>query len=350
MDRIEAFSAVVSALPGPALLIGRGRRVLCMNGAAAALLGHDGTGSHYTTVLRQPGTIDAIEAVAADEKRREANHVGREGERDVRFRVDVSPLGGPPALGYLVSFEDVSGAEGLGQMRRDFVANVSHELRTPLTALMGFIETLRGPAAQDPKAAGRFLQMMETEAERMNRLVQDLLSLSRVESEGRLKPDDQIDMVHLVHESAETLRHALGEKAEALHLEVPEDPVLVRGDRDQMMQVMRNLVENAIKYGAGEVRVVMSLSEREAALRGPAVTIDVIDNGEGIEPHHLPRLTERFYRIDTHRSREKGGTGLGLAIVKHIVGRHRGRLQISSEVGIGSQFSVILPRKTLSSV
>lgn len=344
MDRIEAFGAVVAAIPGPALLIGRGRRVLCMNSSAAGLLGHDATGSHYTTVLRQPSMTEAIEIALSETRHREAAHIGREGEREVRYRVHVAPLGGQPGLGVLVSFEDVSGAEGLGQMRRDFVANVSHELRTPLTALMGFIETLRGSAAADPVATERFLGMMEIEAERMNRLVQDLLSLSRVESEGRLRPDARLDVVSLVHESAETLQHALGESADALMLDLPKGPIDVQGDREQLMQVFRNLFENGLKYGAGEVRVAMTRTEHEPALRGPAVTINVIDNGEGIAAHHLPRLTERFYRIDTHRSREKGGTGLGLAIVKHIVGRHRGRLRISSVPGEGSVFTVVLPR------
>lgn len=344
MDRIEAFSAVLAAMPGPALVIGRARRVLCMNAPAAALLGHDATGGHYTTVVRQPRMTEAIEAALNDTQQREASHIGREGEREVRFRVHIVPLSGQPSLGVLVSFEDVSGAEGLGQMRRDFVANVSHELRTPLTALMGFIETLRGPAAGDPVATERFLGMMEIEAERMNRLVQDLLSLSRVESEERLRPDARVDVVGLIHESAETLQHALGEGADALKLELPKGPVDVHGDREQLMQVFRNLFENALKYGSDEVRVAMTLADHEPALRAPSVTIDVIDDGDGIEAHHLPRLTERFYRIDAHRSREKGGTGLGLAIVKHIVGRHRGRLRISSVSGEGSVFTVVLPR------
>ncbi|MEM1373721.1 MAG: ATP-binding protein [Pseudomonadota bacterium] len=344
MDRIEAFSAVVVAMPGPALVVGRARRVLCMNAAAATLLGHDATGNHYTTVLRQPSMTDAIENALSDRQHRDAAHIGREGDREVRYRVQISPLGGAPGLGVLVSFEDVSGAEGLGQMRRDFVANVSHELRTPLTALMGFIETLRGPAAEDPIAKERFLGMMEIEAERMNRLVQDLLSLSRVESEGRLRPDAKVDIATLVHESAETLQHALGTAASGLELDLPRGAIEVRGDREQLMQVFRNLFENALKYGAGEVRVTVTLRDHDPALRGPAVMIDVTDNGDGIEAHHLPRLTERFYRIDPHRSRAQGGTGLGLAIVKHIVGRHRGRLAISSVPGEGSVFTVVLPR------
>ncbi|MEM8591987.1 MAG: ATP-binding protein [Pseudomonadota bacterium] len=317
-----------------------------MNAAATQLLGHDGTGGHYTNVLRQPGPIEAIEATLGDGEHREARHLARDGDSDVRHKLDISALqeAGEGNIGALVAFEDVSNQEGLGRMRRDFVANVSHELRTPLTALLGFIETLRGPAAADPVAHERFLGMMEIEAERMNRLVQDLLSLSRVEAEERLRPEARVDLLHVVHEAIETLSHAVGHEADALALKLPDGPVWVAGDRDQLMQVLGNLVENALKYGAGRVELTLSLPAHEPALRGPAAQIDVTDNGEGIEAHHLPRLTERFYRIDAHRSRAQGGTGLGLAIVKHIVGRHRGRLRISSVPGEGSTFTVVLPR------
>ncbi|MEL6689765.1 MAG: ATP-binding protein [Pseudomonadota bacterium] len=344
MDRIETLTALVSALSLPALVIGRGKRVLTMNAPACALLGHNATGSHYTTVLRQPAPIEAIEYVLAGNDARTTEHVGQEGDRDLRYRVEVAPVGTGSAIGVLMTFQDLSDADGLGQMRRDFVANVSHELRTPLTALMGFIETLKGPAASDRKATERFLGMMETEAERMNRLVADLLSLSRLESEGRLRPDAREDIVSLTKEAAETLPSQSDEAASQISLDLPDEAIFVRGDRDQLMQVLRNLLENAVKYGGGETHVALSLVEREPFLRGPGIVIDVTDNGDGIESHHLPRLTERFYRVDAHRSRERGGTGLGLAIVKHIVGRHRGRLRIQSTPGEGSTFSVVLPR------
>lgn len=337
------LQAVVGALPRPALVIGRSKRVLTMNEAARGLLGHDAAGAHYTTVLRQPQITDAIDATLADAVPRQARLMLRDGGRDGNWLLYVNPLALQSSPGILVAFEDVSRAEGLGQMRRDFVANVSHELRTPLTALMGFIETLMGPARSDTVAAEKFLGMMAIEAERMNRLVQDLLSLSRVESEERVRPDQRVDFTQIVRETAEMLSRVMGASSARLDLDLPDHPVWVNGDRDQLTQVLRNLVENAIKYGAGEVTVTMSLPEREPALRGPAVVLDVKDNGEGIEAHHLPRLTERFYRVDTHRSREKGGTGLGLAIVKHVVGRHRGRLRLSSVPGEGSVFTVVLP-------
>ncbi len=344
MDRIESFRAVVGALHLPALIIARGRRILCMNAPAGALLGHDASGAHYSTVLRQPGVMDAIEGALDDGSRRDIRFTAPSTSRDQLYRINISGLMGSAQTGVLLVFEDISGAEGLGQMRRDFVANVSHELRTPLTALSGFIETLRGAARNDPKAAELFLGMMDVEAGRMNRLVQDLLSLSRVESEARVVPDQRLDVVDLVQETAQTLVQVIGNGEVDLQLDLPDHPIWVMGSRDQLTQVFRNLIENATKYGGGRVAIKASLPAREPALRGPAIIFDVQDNGEGIETHHLPRLTERFYRIDTHRSREKGGTGLGLAIAKHVIGRHRGRLRISSQIGEGSTFSVVLPR------
>jgi two-component system, OmpR family, phosphate regulon sensor histidine kinase PhoR len=230
-------------------------------------------------------------------------------------------------------------------IRRDFVANVSHELRTPLTALLGFIETLKGAARDDPAARERFLNIMEREAERMNRLVQDLLSLSRVEAEERVRPTERVDIVAHLGSAVAALRPMAEGAGVALQVTGEAGPLMIAADADQMTQVFHNLIENAVKYGgAGKlVTIAVSREERDLSLRGPAVRIDVIDKGEGIDPLHLPRLTERFYRVDSHRSRERGGTGLGLAIVKHIVNRHRGRFRVESVKGQGSTFSVILP-------
>ncbi|RMD88657.1 MAG: two-component sensor histidine kinase, partial [Alphaproteobacteria bacterium] len=245
--------------------------------------------------------------------------------------------------GVLVAAEDVSHLSDVAQQRRDFVANVSHELRTPLTALLGFIETLQGPARDDPAARARFLATMAREAERMNRLVCDLLSLSRVEAEERIRPTDPVDLAAVLGEVRAALAPAAEEAGATLDLALPEGRVTVPGDADQLMQVFLNLVENAIRYGGRRVEVIMHPPAPEPMLRGEAVCVEVIDNGEGIAPEHVPRLTERFYRVDSHRSREMGGTGLGLAIVKHIVSRHRGRLRIASKPGEGSRFSVYLP-------
>ena len=239
-------------------------------------------------------------------------------------------------------------------VRRDFVANVSHELRTPLTALMGFIETLQGPARNDAAARDRFLAIMQREGNRMNRLIGDLLSLSRVEQEERRRPSECVDLAALIRLACATLAPTARAAGAALVRIGPTEAAEVAGDPDQIQQVLHNLIENAVKYGVRpgaeegrEVRVTLSHVPHEPVLRGPGWAVEVADDGEGIEETHLPRLTERFYRVDTHRSREKGGTGLGLAIVKHIVARHRGRLKIDSAKGQGSRFTVILPEWTV---
>jgi two-component system phosphate regulon sensor histidine kinase PhoR len=248
----------------------------------------------------------------------------------------------------LCVFEDLTEAEQMGQMRRDFVANVSHELRSPLTAVLGFIETLKGAAKDDPAARDRFLSIMEREAGRMNRLIHDLLHLSRVEADERVRPTERIDVLEIVQSTMASLR-PLGQSSgvdvvlECGPGEGPR-PWVVPGDADQLTQVFQNLIENAVKYGgAGGVVTVRILPDQLP--KSAAIRVEVIDKGTGIDPIHIPRLTERFYRVDGHRSREKGGTGLGLAIVKHIVQRHRGRLSIDSALGKGSTFRVVLPKE-----
>ncbi len=231
-------------------------------------------------------------------------------------------------------------------MRSDFVANVSHELRSPLTSLLGFIETLRGPAKDDAKANVRFLELMERETKRMTRLVGDLLSLSKVESEEKVRPNEKIDILPVLELSQQILQPVALENNVKVAINRPDNrETMIKGDADQLQQVFTNLIENAIKYGGdgGKVVVDVTYTSREPSLRGPAVHVSIADQGDGIAQIHIPRLTERFYRIDSHRSREMGGTGLGLAIVKHIVNRHRGRLKITSIKGQGSTFTVILP-------
>jgi two-component system, OmpR family, phosphate regulon sensor histidine kinase PhoR len=230
-------------------------------------------------------------------------------------------------------------------MRVDFVANASHELRTPLATLSGFIETLKGPAAEDEPARARFLDIMEREAARMSRLIDDLLSLSRIELDKHVRPVMQLQLEGIIAEVGKTLAMRL--EADDRHLiideRLPLPPVI--GDRDQILQVLHNLVSNALKYGhTGTPITVRAAAEPESAGTPAVVRISVTDEGEGILPEHLPRLTERFYRVDSVRSRKMGGTGLGLAIVKHIVERHRGRMEISSQPGIGSCVSVTLPQ------
>lgn len=373
----ELLRSVLAGVPMPLLLINPDERVQAANDPAEKLFGAGSEGRHYNIVLRHPDLSGCVEAALWRGRAGQTRYVRVTASGEVTYRVMCSPVGGDAGLGgglgvassggglgsfgqgsgglndplrigrggALVSFEDITDLEQAGQIRRDFVANVSHELRTPLTALLGFIETLRGAAREDAAARERFLGIMAREAERMNRLVSDLLSLSRVEAEERVRPSERVDVVGLVHSSVAALRPFARDQGVELEVTGEGGPVHIPADADQLVQVFHNLIENAVKYGApGKlVTVAIGREAREPGLRGPAVRIDVIDRGEGIAEQHLPRLTERFYRVDSHRSREQGGTGLGLAIVKHIVNRHRGRLRINSERGKGSQFSIVLP-------
>ena len=333
----NGWTSVLSGLPMPAMLVEREDRVAACNDLAQSLFGPAILGRNPAMAVRTPGVLQAIGAVGREGGVREARMTLRREGQEQLFQVTVSSQGEGMVL---LVFRDVTEEEKAGAMRRDFVANVSHELRTPLTALMGFIETLKHAAKDDPKARDMFLGIMEHEAGRMNRLVRDLLQLSRVEAEERVRPKDKVELVPLLEGVISSLQ-GVAEKTGA-RVELKGDPVTVPGDADQLVQVFTNLIENALKYGkAGQV-VRVSLTPEET-VRGPAVRVEVADEGEGIDPVHIPRLTERFYRVDGHRSREMGGTGLGLAIVKHIVSRHRGWLRVESMVGEGSRFSVVLP-------
>jgi len=336
-------SEVIAALPVPALAIARSEQIIALNDAAQHLLGMPAQGRHFITVLRQPSVVEAVETCLADGSQATAEFLTRENGTDTTYTVSVSPVGKTGIA--LLSFQDITAVTAAGQMRRDFIANVSHELRTPLTALMGFIETLRGAARDDAKARTRFLEIMGNETERMNRLVGDLLSLSRVEAEERVRPDAEVDVASVVATTLRNLTPLATEAEVVLVPDLPSEPVMMRADRDQLMQVCTNLIENAIKYGGKGKRVYVSLRVEAHidALRARGLVLSVRDEGPGIAPQHLPRLTERFYRADEHRSRELGGTGLGLAIVKHILNRHRARIKITSALGEGSEFKVLLP-------
>ena len=264
------------------------------------------------------------------------------------FRVSLSRLDSdkgkaPPSC--VLCFEDISHIQEAEQMRHDFVANVSHELRSPLTALSGFIETLQGPAANDGAARTRFLNMMLTESNRMARLIADLLSLSKLQASERNAPEQSTDVFNVLNRVFSSLGGLAKKSNISLEMDLKGDMPLVLGDSDELTQVFQNLVENAVKYSPEGSTVRVSLCKPKKAKKKKAkhLCICVKDEGEGIEPAHIPRLTERFYRVDKGRSRAKGGTGLGLAIVKHILIRHRGWLKIDSVPGEGSTFSVFLP-------
>jgi two-component system phosphate regulon sensor histidine kinase PhoR len=340
------IKTIVDGLPLAAMVVDQSRRLVCLNTLAEEIWGTGLADRHYEVALRNPVLTGAIAECFRDRKTFQTRISTIIGSRESTFSLKVAAIEGEAFQGVLATFEDVSPLEDVGQMRRDFVANVSHELRTPLTALLGFIETLRGPAKDDARARDRFLEIMEAEASRMNRLVRDLLSLSRVESEERIRPGQQLDLLGTVQSTVKALEPIAEDKGISVNLTAPNGEVMVDGDSDQLNQVFTNLIENAIKYGGngGDVSVTVTVLDRDPTVRGPAVRVEVTDQGQGIDPIHIPRLTERFYRVDSHRSREMGGTGLGLAIVKHIINRHRGRIQISSALGEGSTFTVTLPR------
>lgn len=335
--------ALLNALPDPVLLADGDGYVTAANPAARDLLGAGVLGLHLRAVFRQPEVSTALDRVARDGGAAEADILFSGESTDTRWRVTLHRA---ESGGWVVSLRDVSEIVAAEAQRRDFVANVSHELRSPLTVLAGFIETLQGTAGADPDTRAEFLDIMAQEAARMTGLVADLLSLSRVENTQRIRPRDPVSPEAVVRATVAALRPQAEAAGVRVDLDLPGDLPEVPGDHDQLVQVFCNLLENALKYGARGGRVEISGTQlaQVAGIDGPALRIRVQDWGEGVDPVFIPRLTERFFRVDKARSRESGGTGLGLAIVKHIVARHRGRLVIRSQPGQGASFDVLLPR------
>ena len=343
--RLATTRAMVEALPDPLLALDGGRRIVFANPAARRLLDggrRDGgaEGRDLSAVLRPPSLLGAVDAVLGGAGEQAAEFT-LAGPVERTFAARVEPVaeaadGGGPRV--LVVLRDVTADRRGDAMRVDFVANVSHELRTPLASLVGFIETLQGAARDDAPARMRFLALMDQQARRMARLVVDLLSLSRIEMRQHTEPEDRVEIAGVL----ETVASLLAQRAEARGMKIERAVApgtgAVAGDREELVQLVHNLVENALKYGRDGTAVTLA-----AERRGERVLLRVSDRGEGIAPEHIPRLTERFYRIDTARSRELGGTGLGLAIVKHIANRHRALLRIASTEGEGSTFTVDFP-------
>lgn len=343
-----AVSAVVAGMPDPAVLLDRAGRVIHLNAAAAQLAPALRKNELAQFALRSPEIITALrEAIASTEPRRATylDHV----PVDRWMELVITPVPVPTAFGgtdkcMLMTFHDLTPLRRVEEMRADFVANASHELRTPLAALSGFIDTLQGPAKEDAKARERFLAIMHTQATRMARLIDDLLSLSRVELSAHVRPDTLIDIVPIVHQVADGLEPLAREREVAVELDLPDRPVAIAGDREELLRLFENLIENALKYGASGGRIIVSLSHAVSGEGAPEIRLMVRDFGPGIAPEHLPRLTERFYRVDVGDSRAQGGTGLGLSLVKHILNRHRGRLLIESVPRHGATFTACFPQ------
>lgn len=329
------LDVVLDALAEPVLILA-GTRIAIANKAARALLGAHIVSEDSRTAIRHPSAAPLLAGSGA------AGPVGLAGlgTSDQRWEMNIAPIGDGRRLVHLA---DRSGSHAAERMRVDFVANASHELRTPLASILGYVETLSDAAGEDPAIRARFLKIVFDEARRMERLVEDLMSLSRIEAEKFRAPAEAVDLAALVDKTYVELADAHDGRGRDIIIEHDAGPVPVLGDRAQLSQLLHNLIGNAMKYGRPGTPIRVSITQE-----GDIIRLVVADQGEGIAPEHLPRLTERFYRVDPGRSRSIGGTGLGLAIVKHIVERHRGRLDIASKVGEGTRIAITLRSPALS--
>jgi len=341
----EPLEAVIAGVPDAVIALDRNGRVLTLNDGARSLAPALRQGEPVSLALRMPELIEAIGRAYAtgDEQRVEYS------ERvpiDRWFEVIVKPVRRDPKLQMpdlvLMTFHDLTPLRRVEEMRADFVANASHELRTPLAALSGFIETLQGSAKDDARARERFLPIMQEQARRMARLIDDLLSLSRIELNAHRRPDTAVELAPIVRQVADSLQTLARDRGVSVQVDAA-NTFRVPGDRDELVRVFENLVENALKYGAVGKRVDIAVGRGESPDGEEEALVSVRDYGPGIAPEHVPRLTERFYRVDVRESRAQGGTGLGLALVKHILNRHHGRLSIESLPGAGATFTVYLP-------
>jgi two-component system, OmpR family, phosphate regulon sensor histidine kinase PhoR len=338
--------SMIDALPDAALLLDGQGVLTAANTTAAGIFGQIFAGEHIGRTARQPELAAAVNSALTSGGKAifelvirtpAERHLDGAASRLTGFGDGVNA----PAV--LIILQDISEREALARMRMEFVANASHELRTPLAAVSGFIETLRGPAKDDAAAREKFLGIMSEQAQRMTRLIDDLLVLSRVEMRAHLVPVTVADLNHVAAEAARLAASLAKKEGAALDLELTGADMKLPGDHDELMQAAQNLVQNALKYGRAGGRVTIRTSRERDRRGGMVVRFSVTDDGPGIAAEHLPRLTERFYRVNTAASRQKGGTGLGLAIVKHIAARHRGRVEVQSTPGQGSTFSLVFP-------
>src|SRR5579859_1981763 len=351
--RLKFHETLFDSLPSPILLLDRQRRIIGENAAARKVFGRQQRDRDLAALLRNPDLLDAADQVLAGEPGGEVEFSlpspATSENSDYRAMVEPMLRPGPGGATAVLSLHDITALKHVEQMRADFIANASHELRTPLAAVLGFIETLRGPAQGDAEAHERFLGIMYEQATRMSRLVADLLNLSRIELHEHSRPEGMANLAAILRRVATGLELTASEKLMKISLDLDENLPSVIGQEDELTQIFQNLLDNALKYGREGTPVIVTartVSDLPVAMPDksrPAVMVTVKDHGEGIAREHLPRLTERFFRVDTARSRRLGGTGLGLAIVKHVVNRHRGCLQVESELGEGTAFTVYLP-------
>jgi len=330
------LQTIVDALPHPALILDFNYTIQCANAAAEKLFETELFGLDFVRIIRQPGAIECLSQAVKTGNLKSCELVLHL-QTPRTYHASAAALAGAGTQSILFTLIDISARIDAEKSRSTFVANVSHELRSPLTSLMGIVETLQGPARDDVRARDNFLGLMHGETQRMSRLVGDLLSLSKLEAKEHLPPVGEVDIPRLIRHIIAVLAESKPDYKNRVDLNVPGDLPHIKGDRDELTEVFQNLIENALKYSKPNTPVEVKIIQAEGTIK-----VTITDQGEGIAPEHLPRLTERFYRVDKGRSRENGGTGLGLAITKHILNRHRGRLSIESKLGLGSIVSVTL--------
>ncbi len=337
---------IIEGLPGPAIVLTPSGQVLSFNRLALEFLANIKTQQHISSFIRDPGVLAGVAGADPAAHARQTVHYEQRVPIERHMEATISWIapatGAVPERGaaILIYLRDLTEQERLDRLRSDFIANASHELRTPLASVLGFIETLQGAARNDAAARERFLEIMARQAQRMARLIDNLLSLNRIETRLHLRPQSRADLSEIAAHVVATLEPVARKSGIACHLDVAGGAMPVQGDRDELVQVVSNLVENAIKYGRSGGNVWLTI-ERDPEPEGTKALLTVRDDGEGIDAKDLPRLTERFYRA--HESGgDKSGTGLGLAIVKHVINRHRGELKIASQRGTGSAFTIIL--------
>lgn len=353
----KIYQNLIEALPDPILILGAENELIAANQPARASFNIRRSGQDITTIIRSPDFLDALATLTSTGENVEfqlKQRVPLERHFTVRLNLIDQATGeenrndGQQAI--IVHFHDLTEQEQLDRMRSDFIANASHELRTPLASMLGFIDTLQGAAKNDIAAQERFLNIMASQGQRMTRLIDDLLSLSRIEMNAHRRPNQRVDVNRLLTNTIDILRPLAEAAGLTIDFKAPDEGYITIGNRDELAQVFQNLIHNAIKYGKrkGEENPVITVRLIEGASQKVAgqqlIIIEVEDQGIGIDPIHIPRLTERFYRVDVQQSKEKGGTGLGLAIAKHILNHHGGELKIRSRVGKGATFSVSLLR------
>ena len=340
---IALLDAAVSGVPDPVVVLAQDGRVIAFNAQASTIAPALRRGEPASTALRMPELVEAIRSATLTGRAQRIEFSARlpSPRWSEAFVAPVTVAGDAAGRARMVviTVHDLTPIRRVEEMRADFVANVSHELRTPLAAITGFIDTLQGPARDDPAARDRFLGIMQAQAWRMARLIDDLLSLSRIELRAHQRPDTPVDLAVIVKQVVDGLQTLARDREVTINVSAPDEPLLVPGDQDELTRLFENLIENGLKYGASGKRVDVALTSAENE-----VLVSVRDYVQGIAAEHLPRMTERFYRVDVGESRAQGGTGLGLALVKHILNRHHGRLAIESKEGEGATFTVRLPR------